>query len=114
MRRRSLTALVAAVAAVSLLLGTAWWAFAGGPSPRAGTLTGSLEDSSGHARLRIHYRIAHHEKIRWCRWRFTDVPLKCKRGRRTYRFPVTGGEGIWNKYADGNPFGGNTSEAGKR
>ena len=86
-------------------------ALAGEPSPRAGTLHGSL-DHSGQARLRIHYRTAHHENVRWYRWRFTDVRLKCKRGHRTYRFAVTGGEGIWNKFADRDGFGGNTSESG--
>jgi hypothetical protein len=44
--------------------------------------------------------------VRWYRWHFYRVPLKCKSGPAVSRITVKGGEGIWNRYADRNPFGG--------
>lgn len=78
-------------------------------SPRQGTLKGQM-NPSGHAKLLIYYRHQHGEKIRWYRWHFYRVPLKCKSGPAVARYAVKGGEGIWNKYADRNPFGGVSAE----
>lgn len=81
-------------------------AFASGlSSPHQGTLKGRIEPS-GHAKLRIHYRHAHGQKTRWYTWHFYRVPLKCQGGPAVPRDTVKGGEGIWNKFADRDPFGG--------
>jgi hypothetical protein len=96
---------IAVVALIALLTGAELAGATNPPSPRPGTLRGHIVPS-GHAKLLIHYRHAHHERVRWYRWHFYRVPLKCKGGPAVSRITVKGGEGIWNKYADRNPFGG--------
>jgi hypothetical protein len=88
-----------------LLTGTGLAFATNPPSPRPGTLRGHIAPS-GHAKLRIHYRHAHHERIRWYTWHFYRVPLKCKSGPAVSRLTVKGGEGALNRYADRDPFGG--------
>src|SRR4051794_27836678 len=98
---------VCALVALALCAGLAIAAYTS--SPHQGTLKGQIKPS-GHAKLRIHYRHTDGQNMRWYRWHFYRVPLKCKGGPAIARRAAKDGEGIWNRFADGASFGGTWAE----
>lgn len=69
------------------------------------TLKGDIE-RSGQATIRVSVETRKDgHRYRKTEYRFTELQVRCGEREREFRFGVSGGETVWLRYADRNPFG---------